>query len=201
MRCCTRSQTRTVVPGSQIEIHSSSPLLTGPNRVASMSRVMHNPSAVNANWPQTRETGARCDTTAILPPSGPHEQQRDSAAGPSPAGTVGQRDGRRFPGQGIMRAGQVRGLAAAGTRATAAERACLLPTPTASPYGRNRSPSPGASVRPSLASLLLQASGARRGGEHMKSAPWDVNGPPGSDPGGPRESEPHSRAGARSASS
>lgn len=37
----------------------------------------------------------------------------------------------------------------------------LLPTPTATPYGNNQSPSPGASVRPSLDSLApLLASGA-----------------------------------------
>lgn len=36
----------------------------------------------------------------------------------------------------------------------------LLPTPTATPYGNNQSPSEGAAVRPSLESLLADASGS-----------------------------------------
>jgi DNA (cytosine-5)-methyltransferase 1 len=54
-----------------------------------------------------------------------------------------------------MRAGRLRMLGSA--NAPGPERRLrLLPTPTASPYGRNRSPSPGASIRPSLAALVMR---------------------------------------------
>lgn len=58
----------------------------------------------------------------------------------------------------------------------------LLPTPTATPYGNNQSPSPGASVRPSLDSLassgaLLptpRASDGEKGGPNQKGSSGDL---------------------------
>jgi len=48
-------------------------------------------------------------------------------------------------------------------------KGALLPTPTATPYGSNQSPSEGAAVRPSLESLLADVSGS--GSRPADSAP------------------------------
>jgi hypothetical protein len=61
----------------------------------------------------------------------------------------------------------------------------LLPTPTATPYGNNQSPSPGATVRPSLNSLapkLLptpRASDGEKGGPNQRSGRGKYDALPG----------------------
>src|SRR5487761_1241339 len=60
-----------------------------------------------------------------------------------------------LPLHGTMRAGRLRALGTVNAPAPATRGFRLLPTPTASPYGRNRSRSPGVSIRPSLAALPL----------------------------------------------
>lgn len=58
------------------------------------------------------------------------------------------------PLHGMMREG-LRALESVNAQGPG-DRLRLLPTPTASPYGRNRSPSRGASIRPSLAALVVR---------------------------------------------
>ena len=92
-----------------------------------------------------------------------HRNSRDPVTDP----VSGGRDGRApDPLRGALG-----GTTSSGSGEDAGRRLTLLPTPTATPYGNNQSPSPGAAVRPSLDSLakLLptpRSSDTNGGGAH-----------------------------------
>jgi hypothetical protein len=141
--------------GQVYELPMSARLMDGSASSSSLGRLLATPTAsIQTGGPPQDSRGKRdlrLDMVNLLPI--PTTQDGANTAGPA------QFDRNSLPLNAV---------------------ATLLPTPTATPYGNNQSPSPGAAVRPSLDSLaptLLptpRATDGTKGGPNQRGSSGDL---------------------------